>query len=730
VQAGLAILLGARLAVPAQAGTAGPHGEPPRTVDDLLTMGLAVPGLDRDARGREPSRDVLTTVVQQLGQLAVISASLVAQSVHEAPAIISTISAAELASRGYRSVAEVLQSLPGFDVIEDHTRSNVGVRGINAGLRGWSRVLKVMVDGHPIAFRPSTENWLGPELIPLEVVDRIEVIRGPGSSLYGADAFLGVVNIITKRRDQLDGGALTASAGTFATNPAFAARAAAGFRLGELDLVLAGQAERSDRSGLAPWEVPGRDSFADDARSDRAVNTAGSAFVKGRWSRPAVGTLRGSVHYQRLDSVAEFADWAVLTHSNRISLHAVHSALSFERKLGARFHVDAATGHALMRPTGAERLALSRSGLADFVTRDLETQGLDTTARLRGSFGVRSSVAIGTDLQLNRHVLQTFHRHFEDRTSPEMEEAPRRTFVNAGLFVLGILSPLEWFDLRSKWDLGVTLSGRFEHHNVYGSTPNGRINFVLHSPYGAYLKLLFGTSFKAPSADQLFTRPLAPGDVIGNPDLKPERARTFEGQLGYLLGDRGAVTATIFHSAVSNAIALTTESTTSNIVTTNAGETSSIGVEGELRIQHRGIGWWANATWQKSAESRSDPLLGRFEVPTRLFPALMMKSGLHLPVPLPAGLLYGEARYVGSRIASDQNIKAHDPVNRREYRLSAYLLLDAALGCQLRWLRQQPTALQLRVTNLLDTRFAYPGFGGFDIPGEPRTFHLQISQRF
>ena len=74
---------------------------------------------------------------------------------------------------------------------------------MTGGLGAESGVIKVMIDGRSVAYRTTSGNWLGVELIPLESVAQIEIIRGPASALYGADAFLGVVNIITLKPDDV-----------------------------------------------------------------------------------------------------------------------------------------------------------------------------------------------------------------------------------------------------------------------------------------------------------------------------------------------------------------------------------------------------------------------------------------------------------------------------------------------------------------------------------------------
>ena len=98
-------------------------------------------------------------------------------------------------------------------MIDDHVFIDVGIRGVHAGLRGMSRILKVLIDDHPVAFRPTSGSLLGLEMIPIRAIDRIELIRGPASALYGANAFLGVLQIVTRRGGDVRGGSLAARAG-------------------------------------------------------------------------------------------------------------------------------------------------------------------------------------------------------------------------------------------------------------------------------------------------------------------------------------------------------------------------------------------------------------------------------------------------------------------------------------------------------------------------------------
>ena len=180
----------------------------------------------------------------------VTSATKIAQSIAEAPAIISVISRRDIEARDYRSVAEALNSIPGIFVNYDYVLRDVGVRGVSGELRGGSRLIKVMINGNPISFRSETTNWMGPELIPIGAVERIEVIRGPGSALYGANAFLGVINIITKSAEDTDGTKFTVTRDSFNGNSGHSISAIGGYEVGPFEMMMSFQSVNYDRSGL------------------------------------------------------------------------------------------------------------------------------------------------------------------------------------------------------------------------------------------------------------------------------------------------------------------------------------------------------------------------------------------------------------------------------------------------------------------------------------------------
>ncbi len=143
----------------------------------------------------------------------VVTASRQSLTVLESPATATIITREDIEHMGYNSVTKLIRFVTGIDFFQSTGASfNVGMRGVN-GLQA-NNVL-VLIDGRPI-FSP-TRNTNQCALIP-EVpddIERVEIIRGPGSVLYGSNAFSGVINIITRSPEAISGTRLTASVGTF-----------------------------------------------------------------------------------------------------------------------------------------------------------------------------------------------------------------------------------------------------------------------------------------------------------------------------------------------------------------------------------------------------------------------------------------------------------------------------------------------------------------------------------
>ncbi len=192
---GIAFSLGAALLA---GGSAGAQDQPP-----------AKP---QDQPSQEKKRDLTDLSIEELSQIEVTSVSKKGESLMDAPAAIAVIRGEDLRRMGIRSFAEALRMAPGMQV----ARINSGMWAI--GARGFAdrfaSKLLVLVDGRSV-YNPlfSGVFWEYQDTL-LEDVDRIEVIRGPGATVWGSNAVTGVINIITKKAKDTQGGYVELGGGT------------------------------------------------------------------------------------------------------------------------------------------------------------------------------------------------------------------------------------------------------------------------------------------------------------------------------------------------------------------------------------------------------------------------------------------------------------------------------------------------------------------------------------
>ncbi|NRA13513.1 MAG: TonB-dependent receptor plug domain-containing protein [Crocinitomicaceae bacterium] len=149
-----------------------------------------------------------------------ITASRWAQNVDEIPASIVIIDRAEIEEQGYLTVQEILENVTGM-----YTVDNRSPAGVTIGIRGfWTSINKnvmIQVNGVNMISGSQNEFKLQKINIPVEAIDKIEIVRGPMAVMYGTGAFFGVVNIITNNQQSGANGTIAFGAGTQATNRMF-----------------------------------------------------------------------------------------------------------------------------------------------------------------------------------------------------------------------------------------------------------------------------------------------------------------------------------------------------------------------------------------------------------------------------------------------------------------------------------------------------------------------------
>ena len=120
----------------------------------------------------------------------------------DAPSSVTVITADEIQKYGYRTLGDILRSVRGFYITSDRNYDYVGVRGF-ARLGDWNSRVLLLVDGHRTNDHIFGQAMIGSEfLVDVDLIERVEIIRGPSSSLYGAGAFFAAINVITRKPQQ------------------------------------------------------------------------------------------------------------------------------------------------------------------------------------------------------------------------------------------------------------------------------------------------------------------------------------------------------------------------------------------------------------------------------------------------------------------------------------------------------------------------------------------------
>jgi iron complex outermembrane receptor protein len=699
--------------------------------------------LDPNATTPEADELALFDLEQQVRDQVPLSVAKSESSAEDAPAVAEVITRDQIREWGYRTVAEVLQHIPGFYVIDDHINPNVAVRGVSAGLFGDSGIMKVMVDGHSVSFRSTSGNYLGPELIPLSSIDRIEIIRGPASALYGADAFLGVINIVTRPADSFDGAEVAGSVGvsTASTSTPWGdVDGSGGARLGRLSILGGVRYTHDNLSGLAlPASSP--------APLIPDYNT-GKRIATGLDQQSLVGLTKLTLHLERVevnltgqlaswDRGGEFSPWTQLSNGfdragrfneTRIGQYLGTVDLNIRSDLAKTLTLVLDAEFFKSGVTGSDHIEIGSDLM--YARRQFGSLGMDTNLELRwraprsltfvaGVGQIVDDEQLPSDLRILKQDTGTLKAG--DVVESSSVRQGSKLFLNTGLYLQALWTPIKQY-------LTLTAGFRYDYHNVYGSRPSGRVAAVSQLHSKITLKLLYGTAFKAPSPLLLYAVPYRVGDVLGNPNLLPQYVHTVESELSYRPLKFLSVRTDLAYSVVLDKAEFTPQGV--NQVAHNSGTVQSLSWETEVTASYKDrlkgyVNFEVNHTnRQVGYVGYRASLIGTENI---LYPQVQLHVGAAGRIPIPKLPLMAtlEGSYVGARRASEDNMLAAGAA----YSLPDYFMLGASLSTVgIKLLSGRETVLSVIGRNLLGTSAADPGFAGVDYPLSPRVIMFQIRQ--
>lgn len=661
------------------------------------------------ALGQEDD-DAFGLSLEQLRNIKVLTATKTATPLYATPAVVTLITADDFLRYGYASVAEALAHRGGFIESNDGLNHNFGVRGLSAGPKSASRGIKILLDGQPVAFRSTQQQWTGLELVPVTMIERIEIVRGPVSVLYGADALLAAVNIITRRSA---GGAVVLGVERAAGDRGATLAATSGAaQHGPWWLAWGLQGAHENRDGLAlPRISPDYLRYAPTTAANDADPR--SLYLRGGW-RDGPHEAGASLFWQRQDGDDVFASLnPLLRPPTHVALQQGAVRLNGSRQLAPGHTLRAQLGYGEGKPVAGD---LVRTGATDYyLVRDTGYRALDGGAEWLWQIDDRNSLLAGVDTLRDRETLESYVRR-SVTGAPDFQLSPagERLLRNTAWYVQ------YQFDLPWAWQ-GIA-GVRRDRHSVYGAHTSYRLGAVGTLPGGWGVKVLGGTAFQAPSAELLYRTAVQPGGIRGNPDLAPQTARTVEVQLATPPARHWNGTLTLYRNKVQGLVTL--EQAFFNLVARNSSDSTTHGAEIEARYQQDEVDAYVRYDFAGTRRSLNRytlaPLAQRPD--GELFPRHSAQAGASIALLGRRLLLSVDNQYVGKRPAATANVL----LANQEYQLRAYL--DTTFGA--RWSFDQHHHVRLMVRDAWNRRHVDPGIGGIDYPSPGRRWAAQYEYRF
>jgi iron complex outermembrane receptor protein len=462
----------------------------------------------------------------------VFGASRREQRVTEAPSSVTILSAEDVRTFGWTTMAEVLNGVRGFYTTNDRNYTYVGVRGFGRPSDYNNRIL-LLVNGHRYNDNVYDQAPVGQDFpIDLALVDRIEVIRGPGSALYGTSAFFAVINVVLRPGGGFGGTEAAFEAGsaeTYRARATYGQRSSAGF-----DTLLS--LSYSTSNGQELLYFPEYDDAATGfglsrgADGERATRFYGSVG-RGRF------TLQGAFDSRR--KYVPTGAWETVLGD--VATHTTDSRAWVDATVTGAFRGAALTARGFADYSGyrGSYLLDEASGPAD--TRDTADGvwiGGEATASRR--FGSRHQVTSGVEYRHN--LRQDQANWYVDPYLPTVDA--RYTSNQFAIYGQD--------EIQLHRRLTATVGGRYDWWSLIGGTATPRAGLIYRTDADTAFKALYGEAYRAPTVYETYYYP----DPLGR-TLQPERLRTTEIVYEQYLGGTTRITATAYLTLARNLISQT-----------------------------------------------------------------------------------------------------------------------------------------------------------------------------
>jgi iron complex outermembrane receptor protein len=596
--------------------------------------------------------------LDSLLNIQITTASKYWQTTSDAPASVTIITSKEIERYGYRTLDEVLASVRGFYTSYDRNYSYIGVRGFSRPTDYNNRLL-LLLNGHSMNETVYGAASGGTDFVlPLSAIDHIEIVRGPGSSLYGTSAMFAVVNIITNNGAMFDGMLFRGELGSFGMKKA-------SFHLGNefdfgLNLSLSGTVGDVDGQDLYFAE------FDSDSTNSGVANNLDWDKFFGVFSNVEYKSFTLLGFYSKREKGIPTASYFTIfnnpnshTFDSRSFLDAQYKYfVSDDKTISARGYYDmyAYNGQFAYEPDD------------NFEFTDGKWWGGEL--QFRWDVVANNRIVVGSEWKKTESADFRYRMGslYFSRNTP-----------------FSVFSAFLQDEFQFSKNLFVTVGIRRDNYSTVGSSTNPRGAIVYHPLKNSTIKFLYGEAFRAPNPYEMMYEDSSTQHIRSR-NLQPEKIRTEELVLEHRFSDEVFVVASLYEYRVNDLID-TKMNDDSSTQFQNVDETEALGLELETNIRLKnGLRSYFNYATQHTDDENTHQRLSNS-------PQHIFKSGISYTFPYHIiGAV--ECYYETERITVFET-------TTRPYALTNFHCSTVQFADHLK--------LALLVRNVFDVRYANPG---------------------
>ncbi|MCP4278332.1 MAG: TonB-dependent receptor [Gammaproteobacteria bacterium] len=551
--------------------------------------------------------------------------------IYKAPAVATVITAKDIEQIGARNLNEALETVPGLHVAPSALNRMEAVYSIRGIHTGFNPQVLLLLDGIPLQYSNTGGR---PQLFDLSVasIERIEVIRGPGSAVYGADAYSGVINVITKSADTIDGTEMGGRIGSFNARDLWLQH---GDQWSGMDVVFGLAYQRTDgdsgRVVSSDLQSAFDTAFATSASLAPGPLSTNSERLETRfglkndnwhlnlwsWMQDDTGVGAGAAQaldpngtqsdkIYRIDIAYKTADLVADWNFNTRLSHTYYDTQAEFNLLpsGAVVPIGADGNLNFAAPVG---MVSFPDGLIGQPGGEGQDSQLEVVATYSGMLNHHWRMAGGIRRQLlETKEFKNFGPGVIDGTQPVVNGTLTDVTGTAYVYTPDSSRTNYHLSVQDEWqfapDWELTAGIRYDGYSDFGSTVNPRVALVWATSHALTTKLLYGSAFRAPSFTELYfaNNPVS----LGNSTLQPEIIDTLELAFNYRPSPNLQGNLSLFAYEAKDLIEYVADSGATTQTAQNARDQDGYGFELEADWKvSRDLRINANYAWQHSEDA-------------------------------------------------------------------------------------------------------------------------------